>query len=278
MTSDCSPIEIANYRRPAFRWGIALLVLSLFVAPCFVRGTIATRAVLAFIPVVVLMIAVESCAAPANRIRSRERWRIRRTSLATAQLFRGLVNILLHAVIAGIALSILLHPGTLNHPGRELLRFGSGAVLLYAVAGIISAALAVLFLIAGYSLPIVHRYPVAARSVEDFWARRWNILVSAWLHAFVFLPLARRRHYALGIMCAFLVSGAFHGWPVLFALGIRPALIVVLFFIIQGAVILVENRLRIQTWPTSLARVWTVIIILGTSPLFVGPGLRLFGL
>lgn len=276
MTSDCPQIQIQN--PSILRCCTALLVIALFVASCFVTGTPGMRALLAFIPVVVLMVAVELTAGPAIRIRSRERWRIRRASMTTTRLARGILNILFHALIFWIALLILLHPRNSNSLSGDLLRLGAGAALLYAFAAIIAAVITLLFLVAGYSLPTVHRHPVAARSVEEFWARRWNITVSAWLHTFVFLPLARRRRKNLGIILAFLVSGALHGWPIFFALGMWPAFTTTLFFTLQGAVVLAENRLRIQNWPAPVARTWTVIMILGTSPLFIDPGLRLFGL
>jgi D-alanyl-lipoteichoic acid acyltransferase DltB (MBOAT superfamily) len=173
---------------------------------------------------------------------------------------------------------ILLHLRNSNGLTRELLRLGAGVALIYAWVAIISTVIGLLFLAAGYSLPELHRHPIAARSVVEFWARRWNIVVSAWLHAFVFLPLARRRRNTLGILLAFGVSGAMHGWLVLFALGRWAAFTTVLFFMIQGVVVIVENRLRIQTWPIVAARAWTMIILLGSSPLFIDPGLRLFGL
>jgi hypothetical protein len=271
-------IPIEDCPRHHQRLFAALLVIGLFIASCFATGTPGARALLAFVPIVVLMCAVELTADAGNRLRSRERWRIRRTPITKAALLRGILNILVHAILAWMALLILLHPRTSNNLTRELLRFGAGDTLLYALAAIIAAVITLLFLAAGYSLPLLHRHPAAARSVEEFWARRWNIVVSAWLHAFVFLPLARRRRIALGIMLAFLASGAFHGWLILFALGTWPAFTTVLFFVIQGVAVLAENRLRIQTWPTPIARAWTVIIILASSPLFIGPGLRLFGL
>jgi membrane bound O-acyltransferase family protein len=256
----------------------AVMVIGLFVASCFGTGKPAARALLAFIPVVALIVTVEFTADAGSNLRNRERWRIRRAPMSKGRLWCGAINILCPATVVWIALLILLHPRMSNDLTRELLRLAAGVALLYAVAAIIAAAVALLFMTAGYSLSPVHRHPLAARSVEEFWARRWNILVSAWLHAFIFLPLARRRRYSLGIMLAFLVSGAFHGWPIFFALGTWAAFTTALFFVIHGMVVLAENRFRIQTWPVPVARAWTVIIILGTSPLFIDPGLRLFGL
>jgi hypothetical protein len=63
----------------------------------------------------------------------------------------------------------------------------------------------------------------------------------------------------------------------LVGLGTFAALSTVVFFVIQGVVVLVESRLRIHTWPVALARAWTLVILLASSPLYIDPGLRLFG-
>ncbi len=159
----------------------------------------------------------------------------------------------------------------------SLLRLTAGVAILYALAALVFEVAALCFGLAGYSLPLMHRTPVAARSVGEFWGRRWNIITSAWLRTFIYWPLARRRFAGVGVFGCFLVSGAFHGWPMLVALDACAALSTVGFFAIQGVVVLAENRLSIHTWPVALARAWTLVILLTSSPLFIDPGLRLFG-
>ncbi len=217
-------IPAANRSRKIRRRWLTLFVIGLFVASCFVTGTPATRALLAFVPVVVLICAVELNASPGNRVRGRERWRVRRTQFDPARMLRIILLILVHVFIAWAVLLILfrtVHPKSIT---AEILRFGAGVALLYSVAAIISDVFSLLFLAAGYSLPPTHRTPIAARSVGEFWNRRWNILVSAWMHTYIFLPMARRHHAGLGILCAFLVSGLMHGWLILWALGAWPGL------------------------------------------------------
>jgi hypothetical protein len=101
--------------------------------------------------------------------------------------------------------------------------------------------------------------------------------VSAWLRTFIFLPLARRRVVGVGVLCSFFVSGALHGWPMLAALGTSAALSTIAFFTVQGFFVLVENRLAIHNWPVVIGRAWTMMILLVSSPLYIDPGLRLFG-
>jgi hypothetical protein len=271
-------IRTENHPQQIRRLCAGLLVISLFIVSCFASGTPGMRGLLAFVPVVALIFAVELTADAGHRIQDREPWRIRRAQLDKARLLRGMGSILIQAIIAWAALLALVKTRHAHTTPSELLRLGAGVALLYSLAAVIFEVVSLLFLAAGYSLPLMHRTPIAACSVGEFWGRRWNIIVSAWLGTYIFLPLARRRYISLGILCAFFVSGLFHGWPILAALGMWPAFTTVAFFVIQGVAVLAEGRLRIHSWPSVVARAWTLIIILASSPLFIDPGLRLFGL
>jgi hypothetical protein len=184
----------------------------------------------------------------------------------------------LNVFIASSAFLTLLQTRHPSSTAMELLRLAAGVALLYALAALVFEILGLCFLVAGYSLPLMHRTPIAARSVGEFWGQRWNIIVSARLRTFIFWPLARRRCAGLGVLCSFLVSGALHGWPILVALGTSAAFSMVLFFVIQGVFVLAESRLSIHTWPVTIARTWTLVILLASSPLLIDPDLRVFGL
>jgi hypothetical protein len=254
-----------------------LFVVGLFVASWFVSGTQVARAIAAFVPVAALMISVELTADTRQKLSRRECWCIRRTRMGRTLSWRNVWIVLLNVFIASSAFLTLLQTRHPNSTELSLLRLAAGVALLYAGAALIFELSALLFFVAGYSLPLMHRAPIAARSVGEFWGQRWNIIVSAWLRTFVFWPLARCRLAGAGILCCFLVSGAFHGWPMLAALGTSAALSTFAFFVIQGVVVLAESRLSIQTWPVAMARTWTLGILLASSPLFIDPGLRLFG-
>ena len=43
------------------------------------------------------------------------------------------------------------------------------------------------------------------------------------------------------------------------------------YFLLQGLFVLVELGLHVARWPRPLAHLWVVVIMLGTSPIFVGP-------
>jgi hypothetical protein len=57
--------------------------------------------------------------------------------------------------------------------------------------------------------PIMH-WPIAARSVGDFWGRRWNLAFRQLAHQFVYLPLANHLGVTGAMMVSFLVSGLLH--------------------------------------------------------------------
>jgi hypothetical protein len=255
----------------------APVVVGLLVASWFMPGTQITRAIAAFIAVASLMLIVEITAETRHRLLSRECWRTRRAPIGEVLLCRRVWLVLLNGFIISSAFLTLLqtrHPSSI---GMSLLRLAAGVALLNAAAALIFEVSALCFRLAGYSLPLMHRTPIAARSVGEFWGQRWNIITSAWFRAFIFWPLARRRFPGVGVLCCFLVSGAFHGWPMLVSLGTCAALSTVGFFGIQGVVVLVESGLSIHTWPVAMARAWTLVMLLTSSPLFIDPGLRLFG-
>ena len=126
----------------------------------------------------------------------------------------------------------------------------------------------------GFVTPPLHVWPLASLSVTELWGRRWARPVSQWLRETCFLPLARRRQPALGILLGFAVSAFGHAYPVLVALGPATAAMMLGYFVVQGLVVLAETRIGITKWPRDLRRSWTIVIMAATSPLFVVPCLR----
>lgn len=61
--------------------------------------------------------------------------------------------------------------------------------------------------------------PWQARSVAEFW-RRWHISFGTWLRHYIYIPLGgNRRHASFNVQMTFLVSGLWHVWGALKALG-----------------------------------------------------------
>ena len=122
--------------------------------------------------------------------------------------------------------------------------------------------------------------PALSASLAELWAARWNHLVAPNLDRGFFRPLARRRHAAAGVLAAFTASGVMHVVPVLaaapLAISSGPALEVLAFFLLHGALVLAERALRRHRAPTSpralrFARVRTVTLFVLLSPMMLGP-------
>src|SRR6185436_12373682 len=102
--------------------------------------------------------------------------------------------------------------------------------------------------------------------------------VHIWLRAHCFLPVARRFGVAAGGLAAFAGSTLIHvafTWP---AVGARMAAWMGAFFLVQGVIVVAEQRLGVRRLPRPLAHAWTVAALLLPCPLFVEPGLRILGL
>ena len=129
----------------------------------------------------------------------------------------------------------------------------------------------------GIESPAVQDEPWRARTVAEFWSRRWNRAVGAWLRRFCFAPLARRGHVVMGMLAAFVVSAWIHFWPVLVAVGLAPALAMGGFFVAQAMCIVVEAKLGVARWRRPAQHAWTIAVMLGASPLFCVPMLLVLG-
>lgn len=198
----------------------------------------------------------------------------------TRPAFAGgiLANALVHGVIGAVLVWALLQGPLEPWPLRVPYRALTGGLLAWA--GIeFGLDLPRFFLaLAGFQVPPVQRRPLLARTLTDFWGRRWNRPVSAWLSRFVFLPLARRRLPGLGLLMGFLASGALHAGMVAASMSWRETGSVFGFFALQGVGTLVEARLGVSAWPAPAARAWTFACLLLPAPLFLEPFLQALGL
>jgi hypothetical protein len=122
--------------------------------------------------------------------------------------------------------------------------------------------------------------PALAASLGEFWASRWNHLVAPNLDRGFFRPLARRGRPRAGVLAAFGASGVMHVVPVLaaapLAISAGPALQVFAFFMLHGALVLLERALGRSRAPSAgralvFARVRTVTLFVLLSPIMLGP-------
>lgn len=163
------------------------------------------------------------------------------------------------------------------HSPRLLVRWGAGLVLAYAVieSGYLFTGAAYRAL--GFVAPRLHVSPIASLSVGELWGVRWARPVSAWLRETCFRPLARRGYPMLGLLLGFVLSGFGHAYPVLVAIDLPMAVVMFAFFLVQGSFVVLEVRLGASRWSRPARRVWTVTIMVASSPLFVEPALRVLG-
>jgi hypothetical protein len=120
--------------------------------------------------------------------------------------------------------------------------------------------------------PLLHNPPLA-RSVADFWGRRWNLWFSDWFRYTIFQPLRRRPVLALWLV--FALSGLMHEWgvnvPLYFVSGRILFGSMMLYFLVQPVGMLLERRLLN---PKSHLRIpFTWLVILGPAPLLLNEGL-----
>jgi alginate O-acetyltransferase complex protein AlgI len=153
-----------------------------------------------------------------------------------------------------------------------------GVALGYAAAPIVLlmsetlvALVSVLWLPSGRLLPTLHNRPWRARSVADFWGRRWNLWFSDWSHT-IFQRLRRRPVFALVLI--FAVSGLLHEWvinvPLYFITGRMLFGTMMLYFLLQAVGVLVERRFKGHP-ACRVAFTW--LVVLAPAPLVVNEGL-----
>jgi hypothetical protein len=273
-------------RRRIQRVSAALFLVSAFILEWFAPVDTFWRAILALYGMFALMatVTVAASATPQWSVRYRLLhlltlgYPLRAGRIRPVLSLRIIGRLIVEGLVGVAAFLFLRHIAAARHPPDGVIapgRLVAGIILLYAWAEFVNDLIHFCFLAAGAAMRPIQDTPIAARSLRDFWGKRWNRPVSAWLHRFVSLPLARQHRPDLGLLCAFLVSAAIHAWLTWVALGAFAAFGMAVFFGLQGVFILAEDRLYVRAWPVPLARAWTLAILLATSPLIIGPYLRI---
>ncbi|PKA60028.1 putative long-chain-alcohol O-fatty-acyltransferase 5 [Apostasia shenzhenica] len=86
--------------------------------------------------------------------------------------------------------------------------------------------------------------PYRSTSLQDFWGRRWNLMVTAVLRPSVYNPVRRRWGAAAGVLATFLVSGVMHELMYFYMTLALPTGEVLCFFLLHGLCTLVEMRVK----------------------------------
>ncbi len=156
-----------------------------------------------------------------------------------------------------------------------LVRWSAGVLVCYGLIETIHSSLLIAYRALGIQQVRINDRPIVSTSLVEFWGRRWNRVVAGWLRDFMFFPLARRGYPNLGIAAAFAASTILHFWVSWVPLGGLAGLLMGSFFLVHGAALMVERKLRVAHWRTGLRRGWTIAMVVGTSPLFVEPMLQI---
>jgi hypothetical protein len=95
----------------------------------------------------------------------------------------------------------------------------------------------------GANTYLLFRQPAKATSLTEFWGKRWNLAFSEMTSIAIFRPLRTKVGPAAALMFAFIFSGILHelalSLPVNHGYGLPT-----LYFIIQGALVLLEKTLK----------------------------------
>ncbi len=185
------------------------------------------------------------------------------------------VGVLLALLGVAALIGAIVFSPRLASPWQYPLRWLAGAVFVYATADAANFLVTAGYRGLGWKIPPQHDHPILSRSIAEFWSKRWNINVHAWLMRHAFRPFAARGRPELGLCFAFFVSALLHWWLIYAALGVAWALLMGAFFLLQGLLVLVERAVRISRLSPPLQRAWTVGWMILTTPLFMEPFLRL---
>ncbi len=147
-----------------------------------------------------------------------------------------------------------------------------GALILWPVGEALGSLIPFLTMPSGRLLPLPHgATPPLAKSLSEFWGRRWNVWVSDLFRQTIFRPLQSRPMFALVLV--FLISGLLHelaiNVPLYIVTGRKLFGTMILYFLLQAIGILIERKMHNRT-----ARIFLVwLFVFGTVPLMVNEGM-----
>ena len=175
--------------------------------------------------------------------------------------------------LTAVALAAML---TASEAARAL-RWGGGALAVYALTDASFSLLVVGYRAGGFVPPPLHRQPIASRTISEFWAARWNLTVSACC-----APTSSSRwrsEAGLPLVSPRLLSAVRSRTPTSPASPRGPALGPrwVRFSSSKAHSCSSNGALGVRRWPAGVARTCTIGVMLATSPLFVEPFLRAIG-
>ncbi|KAG2242481.1 hypothetical protein Bca52824_095674 [Brassica carinata] len=178
--------------------------------------------------------------------------------------------------IAICAVMLMLHMRGYKHNLPTVLLWVLYPLYMYLPLDVTFNIIKFLFtIILGCDLKPVFDEPYLSTSLQDFWGRRWNPMVSSLLLSAFYVPLKGKSNSSLamfiGGFATFLASGLFHELLFFYTSHETPSGEITLFYVLHGvctAIEMVATRSTIgQRWAVSpvVSRLLTVTFIIVTS-------------
>lgn len=132
---------------------------------------------------------------------------------------------------------------------NPLIKMALFCVHIYVVLDVGLAIVAYLArVIVGFELEPQFDEPYLATSLQDFWGKRWNLMVTGVLHPAVYLPvrslsgryLPKKVAPLPAVMASFIVSGLMHELIFYYLGRLKPTWEVTWFFVLHGALVGLE--------------------------------------
>lgn len=152
--------------------------------------------------------------------------------------------VLLSVIVSSYRFREKLHPGVIL--ALYCLHVYLGVELILAITAVPVRT------ILGLEVEPQFNEPYLATSLQDFWGRRWNLMVTSILRPSVYIPVRKLSARALGtahslalaVMATFLVSGLMHEIIYYYLTRASPTWEVTCFFILHGVAVVCEIELK----------------------------------
>jgi len=148
--------------------------------------------------------------------------------------------------------------------------------MIYLFTEVLGSLGQLLFYPASRGIPPIHRHPLQASSLGDFWGRRWNFWVRDWL---VDISKSSRKNLAKKLLLTFFVSGIFHELLANFPHFLYSRELtfgnMTLYFIVQALGLWIEKK-WLSELPMFFKRVYLWVVVILPAPLFINRPLLIF--
>lgn len=184
-------------------------------------------------------------------------------------LVKGLSRVVVGFTLLLIATKLQSQPDIPTLLYNLLMLVGLSFVLHFGVLNLSTAFWRFL----GVDVKELFRSPYQAKSLQEFWGRRWNMAFSEMTALVVYRPLKARYGKTQAMMASFLLSGILHeiaiSFPVKAGYGLP-----LLYFVIHGLVMYLEGRATFVKKIIShrvLSHIWVLSWLILPMPLLFHP-------